>query len=170
MKTQVTADKQRQSCFVSIFEAFVWPNGNEWLNGNTFNYYWEARSACTAWRGLSPYKAPWTQSRSGLTETAGSTWTAHYSAAEMKKAEKQRDLLLDYEWVDNCFNMRFSVLTLLWFSRVQLHVADTLSLIGHSLFTGFVKDAVLYNITLTCAGSDSQWKRRLSVSSKWKDQ
>lgn len=42
-----------------------------------------------------------------------------------EKGEKRHDLLVDYEWVDNCFNMRFSVLTLLWFAQVRLHVADT---------------------------------------------
>lgn len=126
MNTQVTTDKQWQSSFVSIFEAFVWPNGNEWLNGNTFNYYWEARSACSAWRGLSfPTKHLEHKAEAASLRRPAQPERLITVKHKDEKGEKRHDLLVDYEWVDNCFNMRFSVLTLLWFAQVRLHVADT---------------------------------------------
>lgn len=86
-------DELRQSSFASIFEAFVWLNGKDWLNGNTFNYYWEARSACTAWRGLSSNKAPWTQTslRQPVNLNDSLRWT---------KLKKERNCMI-HLWIMN---------------------------------------------------------------------
>lgn len=160
MKTTRSLTNEGRAALLLFFEAFVWLNGKDWLNGNTFNYYWEARSACTAWRGLSSYKAPWTQTeaaslRRPVNLNGSLQWT------KMEKGEKWHDPLVDYEWAYSCFNMRFSVLTLLWFAQGRVTCSRYPSLIGHSLFTETVKDAVLHDITLTCARKHSQWKWQL---------
>lgn len=96
----------------------------ERLNGNTLNNYWEARSACTAWRVPSSYKAPWTQ-----TETAPLKTASLNDSYQWIKKKRKKLHYLHYMYIRNgsnsCFNMRFLVLTLLWFTRVQLHVPDT---------------------------------------------
>lgn len=151
-------DKWRQSSIVPIFEAFVWLNGKDWLNGNTFNYYWEARSACTAWRGPSFYKAPWTQ-REAASLRQPVNVNSSLRGTKMKKERNGLEWstcglwmslqLLQHEILcSHASVIRSGPVTCSWY----------LSLIGHSLFTGIVKDADLYNITLTHAGKFSQWK------------
>lgn len=81
-----------------------------------------------------------------------------------EKGEKYHDPLVDYEWVYSCFNMRFLVLTLLWFARVQLRVADTCPWLVTVCLLGSL-NMQSYNITLTYARKHPWWTWQLSAHS-----
>lgn len=92
-----------------------------------------------------------------------STWTTHYSEQRWKRREVawfscglwmslqlfQHEILSSHASV-----IRPGPVTCTWY----------LSLIGHSLFTGIVTDAVLHGITSAKVKTHSQWKWQLSAS------